>query len=289
MRAPVLRGNRISLFTQSKSASSPSLMGMLKVLKRKKSDNFTGEVRMFSAGARKGALFSEGYDQQRTIRGSYYRRASAGTLPISGFKAKSNNAQFRWKGGDFEGVRKAGTWTTDGKVNVPTDQNDSVRSTFVDKTGLLKMSYRLTDPDLGLRNEVAHSVAVVQQKRDKFRGFYTSQSSYKAFDVIPNKGKSKVEPDVFVVSPSSKDVSAAASTYTISVQTSGDWTVEIPADVFWVTAEVASEGASGPSDTTVATGNGTVTVTVGQNTTFGRRKATLTVAGRQHELTQEFR
>lgn len=287
--APVLRGDRVSLLARSNSSSRPTLMGMLQIRKVKNSSDFDGEIRMFSPGDRKGNLFPGGYDQQRTVLGGYYRGSSSGALPLSGFKAKANNARLQWKGGQFSGVRKAGTWTSDGKLNVPTNQSDSIRTAFVPKTGLLKVTYRRTDPDLDLQNDVAHSVAVVQQAKDSFRGYYLSDSSANFFDVVPNRGDNKVNPDVFVVTPRSREVRAAATTYTITVETNGDWTVDLPLDAPWVTAVVTSGNITGPAESTIANGNGTVTVTVEENTTLSRRETSFLVAGVQHKLQQEFR
>lgn len=283
----VVKGNLVTMFSRSMDPSKAVVMGMLKVRNVKKSSDFDGQVRYYSPGNRKGSFFPSGYDQQRTIRGAYYRSPSPGTLPLSKFRPRSNNAVFQWTGGDFDGVRKAGTWTTDGKMNIPTNQLDSVSTAFVPATGLLKMTYVRTDEARSLTDATAHSMAVVQQKRDSFIGYYLSDGASASFSVVPNKGG--VQPDVVSISPRSKEVSAAAQSYTVTVKTTGDWSVVIPATEPWITATITSNGLTGPSDTTTGEGNGTVTISIQQNLTYARRKATIRIAGIDHQITQEFR
>jgi hypothetical protein len=284
---PILREGLISFYSRSGDASSAVVTGMLKLRDVKKSSDFDGAVRLFSASNRSGSFYPSGYDQQRSLMGSYYRSPAAGTLPLSGFRVRSNNVALQWLGGDFQGVKKAGTWTSDGRFVIPTGQNDSASTSFQNETGLFKMTYRRTDSDRGLADANAYAMAVAQQKKDSFRGYYISDGSTARFDIVPNQGS--VQPDITSVSPKSKMVSAASQSYTVTVKTTGAWTVEIPLDAPWVTAVVNSSAGSGPSDETDATGDGTVVFTVATNALYARRKAIIRIAGIDHELTQEFR
>lgn len=283
----VLKGNLVSVHTRSDDVSKAVVIGMLKIRDVKKQSDFDGLMRIYSPGNRNGSFFPSGYDQQRTLRGSYYRAPSPGAMPLSKFRAGSNNAVFQWNGGDFNAVKKAGTWTSDGNVIIPTNQNDSVASAFVPANGLLKMTYTRTDATRELVDATSHSMAIVQQKQETFRGYYLSDGSASGFSVVPNKGN--VQPDVVTVSPLNKHIPAAAGTYTVTVKTQGNWSVEIPADAIWVTATVTSGGVTGSSVDTVANGNGTVTFTVSQNPSFARRSTKIIIAGITHQLTQEFR
>jgi hypothetical protein len=57
-----------------------------------------------------------------------------------------------------------------------------------------------------------------------------------------------------------------------------------------VTATVSTvAGGIGPSTTTPGSGNGTVIISVAQNTIYTRREAVITIAGVRHTITQEFR
>lgn len=285
---PILAGNTIAFYTKT-SAGSPSVMlGSLSFKAIKGVSDFNGSLRFFSASGSVGGLFPTGFDQRRTMIGSRYYRPASGTLPLSSFKVTNNNAVFRWKSGNFGGVSKVGTWTSDGRMVVPATQNDRFASTFDPRTGLLSVTYTLTDTAKGLTDAVSKGHAVILQKRDSFNGYYVSDRSAGEFLVLPNtKG---LRPDVTSVSPLNKFVPAAAITYSVSVSTKGTWGVEIPADLTWVTATVSSDaGTTGPSTTTQGDGNGTVTITVAQNGTNTRREGQIKIAGLTHTLTQEFR
>ena len=280
----LLNGNLIALYGRSGASSKAVLVGSLKV----DGSEFGGEVRLFSPSNVRGSFFPSGYDQQRKLRGSYYRPAPTGTLPLSGYQTTSGNTLFKWTGGDFNGVSKVGTWNTDGSVKIPGTPTDSASIGFIRTTGLLTMSYTRTDASRRLVGALAKGHAVVQQEANTFKGYYVSSGAAAAFRLSPNKdGK---EPDVTTVAPRSKKVTAAATTYVVTVQTAGRWRVKIPTDVKWVTARVSSvNGKVGDSATTAGNGNGKVTITVAKNTTYTRRSATITIAGVRHELTQEFR
>ena len=129
---------------------------------------------------------------------------------------------------------------------------------------------------------------MVLQKNKSVKGFYTSDASAGDFVVKPNTGDLK--PDITTVSPSSKSVSAASTKYTVTVRTKGTWKVEIPAELFWITAKVSRvDGDTGSSVTTKGDGNGTVVITVGLNNTNARREGVITIAGQKHKIKQEFR
>jgi hypothetical protein len=289
---PVLKGNLVALRTRSNDPSKAVVLGMLRVRDQKNSSDFDGLVRFTSSQNRVGSFYPSGYDQQRVIRGAYYRNPAPGTLPLAKFQARSNNAAFQWSGGDFGGVKKAGTWTTDGKMVIPTNQNDSARTSFDKSTGLLKMTYERTDTSRGLVGATSHVAAVVQQKQESFRGFYLSDGSAASFNVAPNKNS--VQPDVTSISPRSKTLPAAGGTYTVTVKTEGEWTVEIPDSLIdfnsiRLTAIITSNGVSGPPEEVQGNGNGTVTFTVDPNFSYSRLKMDIIIAGIKHELTQEFR
>jgi hypothetical protein len=285
---PILAGNTVAFYTKTSTGLPSVMLGSLSFKAIKDVSDFNGSVRFFSASGSVGGLFPTGFDQRRTMIGSRYYRPAGGTLPISSFKVTNNNAVFRWNNGNFAGISKVGTWTTDGRMVVPATQNDRFDSTFDSRTGLLSFTYTLTDTAKGLTGAVSRGHSVILQKRDTFNGYYTSDSSAGGFSVVPNTGG--LRPDVTSVSPLNKSVSAAAITYSVSVSTKGTWGVVIPADLTWVTATVSSAaGGVGPSATTQGSGNGTVTITVAQNGTNARREGKVNIAGLIHTLTQDFR
>ena len=285
---PILDGNSIALYSRSESSSHPVIIGSLKLQTIKGVSDFTGAVRLFSASGTNGDLFPSGYDQERNLIGSNYYRPAVGTMPLSTFEVSDNNSVFRWREGNFAGVVKVGTWATDGQVVIPTTQKESAAVSFNPGTGLMMVDYTLTDSSRDLINAQTTAYAVVLQKNKSVKGFYTSDASAGDFVVKPNTDGLK--PDITTVSPSSKSVSAASTKYTVTVRTKGTWKVEIPAELFWITAKVSSvDGDTGSSATTKGDGNGTVVITVGLNNTNARREGVITIAGQKHKIKQEFR
>jgi len=284
---PTLVGNQVALFAKSSDTSKAVLVGSLKFRDEDSSD-FDGSVRLFSAKGSSGTFFPSGYDQRREFLGSYYREAPAGTLPIKGFDVTSNNAVFAWRRGDFGPLDKVGTWASDGKVTIPTNQFDEASASFDRSTGLLSLTYVLTDSSKGLRAATSKAHAVVQQRANSFKGYYVSNGAAASFSVKPNKDGA--DPDVTSVSPGGKSVPAAETVYYVTVKTSGRWTVEIPSDVTWVKARISSaDGPTGSSEDVAGRGDGQVRITVAQNTSFMRREAKIKIAGQTHNITQEFR
>jgi hypothetical protein len=285
---PLLDGNVVAFYTKSSSAAPSVMLGSVSFKAVKNVSDFSGSLRLFNAGGVNGSLFPSGFDQRRVMTGSRYYKPAGGTLPVGNFKVTNNNAVFEWRTGNFSGVSKVGTWTTDGRIVVPATQNDSFESKFDPRTGLLSVRYTRTDASRDLNDAIAKGHAVILQKRKSFRGYYGSDRSAGDFRVEPNDDGQ--QPDVTTVSPASKSVSAAAITYTVSVTTKGTWSVEIPADLTWITATVSSaSGPTGPSATTQGSGNGSVSITVAQNTTNTRREGNITIAGFTHRVKQEFR
>jgi len=284
--APVLRGKLIVLYSRSSNSSQAVILGMLKVRNVKNKSNFDGSTRLFSPGNRGGTFYPSGYDQSRVLRGAYYRTPSSGTLPLGNFKVRSNNAVIEWNGGDLTGTKLVGTWTSDGTMRIPTNPTASAKASFVPSTGLMKMSYQQTDPLTVVKN-TSQSMAVVQQKQDSFLGYYVSDGSTAIFQVVPNTGN--VDPDITTVSPTSKEISAAGGTYTVTVKTKGDWAVSVPARADWVTATLDSSAGTGPSTDVQGSGDGTVVITVDQNFLYARRSVVVVIAGIEHKIQQEFR
>jgi hypothetical protein len=286
--APIVDGDLIPLFSRSSSKARTVLIGTLKLEDLTRQSDFAGAVRMFSAAGAAGSLFPSGFDQLRELTGSRYYPPVTGVLPLSSFVPTANNAVFNWLGGNFDGVQKVGTWATDGKMTIPATQNDSTKATFTSSSGLLTLSYTRTDATRSLLKAPTKGYAVVVQKSRTFKGFYTSGLSAGDFVVDPNT--SGINPEVTSVSPLNKSISAAATSYSVTVGTTGAWAVVIPSSVNWITATVSSAaGETGPSATTLGNGNGTVVISPTLNVTNTRREAEITIAGIKHTLVQEFR
>jgi hypothetical protein len=286
--APIVDGDLIPLFSRSSSKARTVLIGTLKLEDLKGQSDFAGSVRLFGAPGASGSLFPSGFDQLRKLTGSRYYLPAKGTLPLSSFVPTTNNAVFNWLGGNFDRVQKVGTWATNGKMTVPATQNDSTKASFSSSTGLLTLTHTRTDTTRSLVKAPAMGYAVVVQKNSTFNGYYTSGLSAGDFEVAANT--SGLNPEITSVSPLNKSVSAAATSYTVTVGTAGTWSVVIPSSVNWISATVSSVGgATGSSFTTPGSGNGTVVITVALNVTNARREAEITIAGIKHTIKQEFR
>ncbi|MEY3894506.1 MAG: hypothetical protein RLZZ214_25 [Verrucomicrobiota bacterium] len=284
---PVVNGDLIVLHTRGKSGGRPALLGTLKVQNLAGQSDFAGAVRLFSASGSVGSLFPTGYDQDRSLTGSRYVKPAKGTLPMKGFPVTANNAVFNWVDGNFASVQKVGTWATNGRMTIPPTPTDKSAAKFDSKTGLLTLTYTRTDVARNLLNTTSRAFAVVVQKNRTFKGAYNSGLASGAFVIQPNTAG--IAPEITSVSPTSKDISAAATTYNVSVGTAGAWDVKLQGNT-WVRATVSTvAGGIGPSGTTLGNGNGIVTITVDQNLTYTRREAQIKIAGVTHTITQDFR
>jgi hypothetical protein len=286
--APIVDGDLIPLFSRSSSKARTVLIGTLKLEDVARQSDFAGTVRLFGAPGASGSLFPSGFDQLRKLTGSRYYLPAKGTLPLSSFVPTTNNAVFNWLGGNFDRVQKVGTWTTNGKMTIPATQNDSTKASFSPSTGLLTLTHTRTDTTRSLVKAPAMGYAVVVQKNSTFNGYYTSGLSAGDFEVAANT--SGLNPEITSVSPLNKSVSAAATSYTVTVGTAGTWSVVIPPEANWISATVSSVGgATGSSFTTPGSGNGTVVITLALNVTNTRREAEIMIAGIKHTIIQEFR
>ena len=284
----VLHGNLMAFYTRSATGGRPALLGTLKAQNTPGQSDFSGGVRLFAATGNAGSLFPTGYDQDRSLTGSRYAPPAKGTLPLRTFRPTANNSVFSWVDGEFGGVQKVGTWATNGKMKIPATPTDRSTIKFDSKTGLMKIDYTRTDVARNLSNTASKGVAVVIQKNGSFKGFYNSGLSAGNLVVLPNS--TGLAPEITSVSPTNKDVRAAATTYSVIVGTAAAWNVKIPAEIDWVTATVSTvAGGTGPSGSTPGNGNGTVTISVAQNTIYTRREAKITIAGVTHTITQDFR
>jgi hypothetical protein len=188
---PIVTGDIINLYTRSSAKSRTTLIGALAIRDIPATSDFDGTVRLFSNVEISSSLFPYGFDQFRSLIGSIYTPPSAGTLPLPNFTVSTNNALYLWIGGNFHGVEKVGTWSTNSRMVIPptpTDSaTDSAKATFVSKTGLMTLSYTRTDASRDLLKATSKGSSVVLQKNETFKGFYISSLSAGDFEVLPNE------------------------------------------------------------------------------------------------------
>jgi hypothetical protein len=297
----ILDGEIIALHTKSASTGAPSFLGNLKL------DNRSNQISNLSGATR---LFSDAsdYDQVRELTGSYYQVPLTTSLPLSSFTPGTSNSVFGWSQGELGGAYQVVSWTPIG-ITPPTTAYDSMTPTptFTPSTGLMKVDYIRSDRDRNLYQDKSTAWAVVNQGRSTVNGFYTGSAGRNwvggSFSVIPNTTR-LTPPDVPLppeppiipgivssITPTSKSVGAALSTYEITVNGTDNWQVEIPETAPWISAEVVSNDGSTWADKLTGRGSAKITVTVQANDDFSNREAVIKIGNLEkgyleHKITQ---
>jgi hypothetical protein len=297
----ILDGEIIALHTKSASTGAPSFLGNLKL------DNRSNQISNLSGATR---LFSDAsdYDQVRELTGSYYQVPLTTSLPLSSFTPGTSNSVFGWSQGELGGAYQVVSWTPIG-ITPPTTAYDSMTPTptFTPSTGLMKVDYIRSDRDRNLYQDKSTAWAVVNQGRSTVNGFYIGSPGRNwvggSFSVIPNTTR-LTPPDVPLppeppiipgivssITPTSKSVGAALSTYEITVNGTDNWQVEIPETAPWISAEVVSNDGSTWADKLTGRGSAKITVTVQANDDFSNREAVIKIGNLEkgyleHKITQ---
>jgi hypothetical protein len=291
----------IALHTKSASTGTPSFLGNLKLDNRSNLiSNLSGVTRLFSDASN--------YDQVRELTGAYYRAPSSTSLPLLSFTPGTSNSVFGWSQGELGGAYQVVSWTPIG-ITPPTTAYDSMTPTptFTPSTGLMKVDYIRSDRDRNLYQDKSTAWAVVNQGRSTVNGFYIGSPGRNwvggSFSVIPNTTR-LTPPDVPLppeppiipgivssITPTSKSVGAALSTYEITVNGTDNWQVEIPETAPWISAEVVSNDGSTWADKLTGRGSAKITVTVQANDDFSNREAVIKIGNLEkgyleHKITQ---
>ena len=170
----VLDDNRIALYVQAKGGDAPVLLGDLTISPLDPAVNLGGDVR----------LFTDHYDQQRSLQGSFYRVPAKNALPLSGIPLISDNVALIWEEGAFADIVRFATWSPS-KVSVANSPLSKTSVSYDRKTGLIKTVYRCTDAASALNGKTATAYAVVIEGMNLTQGFYTSPSSSGSFAIRP--------------------------------------------------------------------------------------------------------
>ena len=310
---PILSGDKLALFGIFDSPNRSVLIGPVDMAYNTVDRDFGGFVRFYSAAAPAGARYGSGFEQIRSVVGARYVAPARGFFAARGFASIPRNASFNFEGGDFSGVSKISTWGVNNRLTIQGSPTDSGRASFTPATGLLTYSYTLTDPARQMINANARANAVVIQKSAKVEGYYTSGLSDGVFTVTPHDGGNV--PSTTMIAPFRKVVVVGGQTYDVAVDSPGQWQLEIPANTDWLAAEIIQGGIPLTAPVVVApvvvdpavvpplpgaitappvvefskvvgSGKGTVRITVGPNSTYYPREATLRIAGVAHKVSQ---
>jgi hypothetical protein len=234
---PMVDGKLAMLY--ARSTSGTVLAGPVVFSPVSGQSDFNGTVRLFNTG-NTGGFFAGGFDQMRSLLGSNFVPPSAGKLPLGTFTATNNNVLYQWDLGNFDGIKKVGTWSTSGVINIPRAEFDSTVTSYNASTGLITVSYTRADAgrSLEMARDVATGFAVVSQVSNTSQGFYVNGYSCGQFSIVPNT--LKLVPDNFVpasISPASFKTRAAGATYPVIITATSKWSLSIPQDVTWVSAQ----------------------------------------------------
>ncbi len=305
---PILNSDYYVMNALSNSGQKSALVGAINMDSDRTSLDYDGNVRLYAQAAFVNGRYLGVIDQQRSVLGSAYRMATKGLSPYFEATLSGWNTRFNLVEGNFDGVSEIGAWGVSNKINIPGSPTRSNKASFVPKTGLISYSFTETDATLGTKT-TASGYAVVLQKPEQMRGFYTSPFSTGQFTVTENDGS---VPSITDISPRNKAVPVGFTEYFVQVNTPGAWevvvptgqtitvtnTVTIPGDpikgtpdtteeveieIPWVTAEIVSGGIG-----SVGNGNGVVKITVQENTTNLWFYSTVKIAGINHNITQNY-
>ena len=214
-------------------------------------------------------LYPAGFDQDLVMEGSRYRQAGYAGIPAMGFEVFANNAV-----GLFEGSLPNNvafnpyifSWESDGDMKVPLNFSYFKQGSFKNWGGFYTGQY--VDNTIG---QTAWIQGVVLQNKGIVSGSAISWSSRGAVrhSIIPND-TGEVAPSASI-SPTSKKFDniggqSPGGTYSVSIEISPNsvvqnWTVDIPAEYDWVTADVTSGSGSATINITVS-GRSTVAQTI---------------------------
>jgi hypothetical protein len=231
--------------------------------------------------------YPAGFDEDISMMGAMYRTGGRyADIQADGFSPFANNAR-----GVFEGSLANGsefnsyvfTWETDGDMITPLNFTYYKDAKYRRGAGFYTGSY--IDEVIGQRCTVRGVVFqnVDVDEPDLFFGNaangifgLTVQHS-----IIPNDN-GDVAPSASI-SPTSKSFDNDFLVYQVNIEISPNsiiqnWTVDIPAEVDWVTADVLS-----------GSGSAAITITVSENRTLYNRDAVIQIGGFDHRITQERR
>ena len=236
-------------------------------------------------------LYPAGFDQDLVMEGSRYRQAGYAGIPALGFEVFANNAV-----GLFEGSLSNNTefspyifsWESNGAMKVPLNFTYFKQGSFKNWGGFYTGQY--VDNTIG---QTAWIRGVVLQNKGIVSGSATSWSgrSVVRHSIIPND-TGEVAPSASI-SPISKRFDniggqSPGGTYSVNIEISPNsvvqnWTVDIPAEYDWITADVSSGSGSATINITVA-GRST-----GSADDFFDRTAVIQIGGLDHTIIQEKR
>ena len=236
--------------------------------------------------------YPAGFDENISMMGAMYRTGGRySDIQADGFSPFANNAR-----GVFEGSLVNGsefnsyvfTWETDGDMIAPLNFTYYKSAKYRRGAGFYTGSY--IDEIIGQRCAVRG--IVFQTAKADVPDLFFGHAANGRFGVtvrhgiIPNDN-GDVAPNASL-SPTSKSFDniggqSPGGTYTVNIEISPssviqNWTVDIPAEYDWITADVSS-----------GSGSSAISITVSENRSLYNRDAVIVIGGFNHTITQERR
>ena len=267
-------GDLAPMFVGAGANSSVAAAGNLEFVEVPGASDFSGSVRIVRSPGIGSDVYNSGYDMTRDLEGSHF--SSSILLGLPGFSATANNVIAVFGDGAVAGDQIVSTWSESGQITSPRNNLFAFSGRYNQRSGLASATYSITDTTRGLSNARALLRAVPIQKQNRIAGQYYLPTGGGTATFVENSGGTP--PVITTISPHGKAVAAAGAVYLVSVVTPGAWTAEVVDTPTWVTL-----GATG------GTGDGTVSITVAENTTGLKRSAQVLIAGQYHFIQQDYR
>ena len=247
-------------------------------------ESVDGRIR-YVKPASNSRYYPAGFDQNIEMKGSKYSRTGFAAIPVNGFELFANNALGSFEGSlldDSEFTPYVFTWNSKGYMKVPSNFTVYKKGRMENKHGFFRS--KLIDYATGKRASIR---GVVLQNRGVVSGHALNSSGVSVRHSISPNETGAVTPWAYI-RPTYKHFEnvlgkSIGGSYSVRIEISPnslvqDWTVNIPADIDWVSADALS--GSGP---------GEITITVEENFSFFNRAAVIKIGGFNHRIEQDRR
>lgn len=187
-----------------------------------------GDWRMLRPATYRLVPFAEGYDEEREIQGSLYRKPGLYQMPIAGIPVTVANARIELSGGVFDvgeypidlGAEQPyiATWSPRGSIVAPTNTQYVIKGSQNVKNGEVSLTtttfYTPGIPSFKLPMRLA-----VLQKQNRVVGFFNDPLSGGGAEMLYNVNGDR--PMTILLSPTKKSVSGDGGVYPILVRATG--------------------------------------------------------------------
>jgi hypothetical protein len=237
-------------------------------------------------------FYAAGFDQDLVLDGYIYRKNLYSGIPAENFEVFANNARGFFKGdlpNDEQFSPYIFSWESDGDMRAPLNFTYYIKGNYRKGAGYYTGTY--IDQITGQRSKIRG--VLLQRSETGIPDLVSGHGASEAFGVTVRHGvepneTGEVAPSASI-SPSFKEFDndfrgqSLGGTYQVNIEISPnnglkDWTVDIPAEAGWVTADVLS-----------GSGSAAITITVSENRTLFNREAVIQIGGLNHRITQERR